>query len=87
MNIKVSKITKNGANKKELIIGDRISFGAGHSSTFWWNLHFVGKDKNGLHTDVEIVLDEEERIKFINDFSLQVEKWKKTIEKNNHESK
>jgi hypothetical protein len=79
MNIKVHKITKNNSHREEAISGKNISFGAGHSVGFWWNIHFKGKDKNGLSCDVEIQINEDERIKFLEDFSKQVESFKKYI--------
>lgn len=79
MNATIHKTTKSGAHRKEAISLKEISFGAGHSSDFWWNIHFMGKDKNGLSTTIEIQMGEEDRVKFLEDFSAQVESWKKHI--------
>lgn len=79
MNIKIKKTTKSNSRREEPIKGKKISFSSGHGGGFWWNIHFEGIDKNGLPTDIEIQLSEEERVKFLEDFSKSVESWKAHI--------
>jgi len=79
MNATIHKSTKSGAHRKEAISLKEISLGAGHGGDFWWNIHFTGKDKNGLSTTNEIQLGEKDRVKFLKDFSDKVESWKKYI--------
>jgi len=79
MNATIHKSTKSGAHRKEAISLKEISLGAGHGGDFWWNIHFTGKDKNGLSTTIEIQLGEKDRVKFLKDFSDKVESWKKYI--------
>ena len=83
MNIDIKKITKNNSKRTESIAGSDIDFGVGHSTDFWWTIHFNGKDKNGLRTDVAVQMNEGERIKFIEEFEKYVEVWKKYIKEKN----
>ena len=83
MNATIHKSTKSGAHRKEAISLKEISLGAGHGGDFWWNIHFTGKDKNGLRTDVAVQMNEGERIKFIEEFEKYVEVWKKYIKEKN----
>ena len=82
MHIKVKKITKTNAERVDSITGTGINFSSGYGAQFCWNIHFMGKDKNGLRCDVEIVLDDNEREKFIKDFEENVARYKKYIADN-----
>lgn len=79
MNFKIKKTTKNNSRRQEDIQGKEISYSCGHSDEFWWNIHFEGKDKNGLSVQVEVTMNEKERIEFLKSFEERVNSWKNHI--------